>query len=332
MQLDFLVPGLLSAPASIQMSVHAPSLTKLMARGAAVREASTSAEDWLARHVCDANDSNMFPFAAIARIGEIDDQTNGGHWLRADPVHFSINRDRVVLLDSSQLAITLAESDALIASFNSHFSRDHLKFFAPHSQRWYVQSEQPIALITFPPTVVRGRNVADYGFDGAGAKIWQTRQSEMQMLLHAHAVNDEREAAGQLAINSVWLWGAGELPMRPAARYDCLAGDDALIAGLAAWMKVGHASNNSFKDIESFKENTLVVLNALTAPAAYGDWETWRSELQSLERNWFSPAMASLKSGKLDCARIVDPHPSHGKQFTTTRADLLKFWRRLQAA
>ena len=36
-------------------------------------------------------------------------------------------------------------------------------------------------------------------------------QSEIQMLLQAHPLNAIREAAGQPAVNALWLGGAGAL-------------------------------------------------------------------------------------------------------------------------
>jgi hypothetical protein len=37
-------------------------------------------------------------------------------------------------------------------------------------------------------------------------------QSEVQMLLYQHAINDEREARGQSTVNSFWLSGCGQPP------------------------------------------------------------------------------------------------------------------------
>lgn len=41
---------------------------------------------------------------------------------------------------------------------------------------------------------------------------WYKLLNEMQMFLHAHELNQDRERRGLLPINSLWFWGAGRLP------------------------------------------------------------------------------------------------------------------------
>jgi hypothetical protein len=332
MSLDILVPGLLDSSPSIQIGAAAPALATLLARATTNIDDSDGIEDWLAKRVGRVNDSNSFSFATLALRGEQLNETANGFWMRADPVHFSINRSNVVLLDASQLEITGDEAQALVATLNSHFENDRLYFVAAHPHRWYVRCDQPVTLRTNPPTLAFGKNVADFWFDGPDREIWQTRQSEMQMLLHASAINDARETAGKLAINGVWLWGAGELPARPPARYAHIVGDEPLAKGIAVWMNIRHSDTNSFNWDNTVANETLVILDSLITSAAYGDWEKWQATLAMLERTWFLPALKNLKAGALDCVSLIIPHPQRGKRFTTKRTDLLKFWRRYQAS
>jgi len=61
--------------------------------------------------------------------------------------------------------------------------------------------------------------------------------NEVQMLLHAHAANTERESAGEVAVNSIWLSGGGAMPapvtITPDSDIDCVVGNSALYKGLA---------------------------------------------------------------------------------------------------
>jgi hypothetical protein len=41
---------------------------------------------------------------------------------------------------------------------------------------------------------------------------WRHAINEAQMVLHAHPVNQARQAAGQPVVNSLWPWGGGRLP------------------------------------------------------------------------------------------------------------------------
>ena len=328
MQFDFLVPGLFDAPRSHRISEAAPALAKLIARGSVTTETTDSMEAWLARRLGWVADSADFPFAAVASRGETIAAASAKYWLRADPVHLSVNRDRVVLLDAGQLAITIAESTALIAAMQAHFKSDGLNYYGPHPQRWYITSDSPIAIRTQPVSAVRGRSVADHWFDGTGRALWQTRLSEIQMLLHAHPVNEARETTGQLPINGVWLWGAGKLPSDCKQIYAQIIASDALAAGFASLSVARYTDTRRFRwaDISPTEAgNALVVIDQLASFAAYGEWDEWRDALATLDQAWFAPALSALKNGKLNAIAIYVPGTT---TTTTTRIDLYKFWRR----
>jgi hypothetical protein len=60
---------------------------------------------------------------------------------------------------------------------------------------------------------VIGRNIDRWLPDTAPARLLRRLQNEVQMVLHTHALNDEREAARPMpTVNSVWLSGCGRLP------------------------------------------------------------------------------------------------------------------------
>ncbi len=330
MQYDFLLPGLLGAPSSYSIKDLAPALAKLLARGTSVAENFASTEAWIAKRfgLGSANESQAF--AAIALLGERDLDPGTGHWLRADPVHLSVNRDRVVLLDASQLEITATEANALCRSLQDHFVSDGLSFHAAHPERWYIKSADRIKLHTHPPSAVRGRNIANYWFDGADRALWQQRLSEMQMLLHAHPINEAREEAGQLPINGVWFWGAGPLPGRLGPVYSHIVAHDALIAGLAALTQAQYTDidNVHWKALPiATLSQTLIVLGQLDSAAAYGEWDIWREALAALDSVWFAPALSALKNGKIKAITLHALVRDHGVKITTTRYDLFKFWR-----
>ncbi len=331
MQCDFLVPGLLGAPSSYAINDIAPALAKLMARGSFSTENVASTEAWIAQRFRFTSVEETHSFAAIALLGEQHAVPGASHWLRADPVHLSVNRDHVVLLDGSQLEITPMEAAALCQSMQAHFAADGLIFHAAHPERWYIQSDHPIAIHTNPPSAVRGRNVANYWFDGADRALWQGRLSEMQMLLHAHPVNEAREEAGQLPINGVWFWGAGALPDGLRQIYSHIIAHNALFAGLAALTQARYTDTDEFHWASlafAMSDQTLIVLDQLDKFAAYGEWHAWREALAALDKGLFERALPALRNGKIRAITIHAPDKNHAAKITTTRYDLLKFWRR----
>ena len=80
------------------------------------------------------------PYAAFRLLGETDvtPETETEHWLCADPVHLRVLQERVILADSSQFGIELAEAKALAASLNEHLG-DVCRFHVASADRWYLQ-------------------------------------------------------------------------------------------------------------------------------------------------------------------------------------------------
>ena len=330
MKIDFLVPGLLDSPSTKIIREFAPALARLMGRSSVLPVPGDSRESWLAAQFGESS-GKLFPFAAIASHGELIPKNGDKYWLRADPVHFSVNRDRIVLLDASQLEISTAESTALVLALQGHFKSDALIFYAPHPQRWYISTNEPIEIRTHPVANVCGCNVADYWFHGPARAQWQTRLSEMQMLLHAHPVNEARETAGQLPINGVWLWGEGEMSSALPKRYVQIIADDVMLNGIAKTTSTKYLEASQFQWNElsaSDAGTTLIALHQLESSAAYGEWDSWRIALAALEQSWFSPALAALRKRQIRVINLIAPSKNHSKAFAIFHTDLYKFWRR----
>ncbi len=55
--------------------------------------------------------------------------------------------------------------------------------------------------------------------------------SEVEMALHGHPLNAEREAAGERPVNSLWFWGGGTVPAATTLPLPPLFADDAVLQG-----------------------------------------------------------------------------------------------------
>jgi len=93
---------------------------------------------------------------------------------------------------------------------------------------------------------VIGRNVDLWLNDHPGVMLVRRLQSEVQMLLYVHPLNDAREERGAMSVNSFWLAGTG--PAQPAGKAlpaDVVV-DERLRAPLlgddwSAWAEAWHA-------------------------------------------------------------------------------------------
>jgi len=187
--------------------------------------------------VCAQSGLEPIPDYPIAAISAAEDGLNvdADYWLRADPVHLVLQRDSFSLSEPCPLPVSRAHAQAMIASFNAHFAQEGLKFSLGESGVWYVSLSQPPQIKTALPAMAMGKNIAHFMPQGSAASHWVAYLNEVQMLLHAHAANTEREGAGEVAVNSIWLSGGGVMPVPVTldSDIDCVVGSSALYKGLA---------------------------------------------------------------------------------------------------
>ncbi|QZA79146.1 hypothetical protein K4H28_07050 [Deefgea tanakiae] len=247
-----------------------------------------------------------------------------GFWLRADPVHLRIDRDRLTVLGVPFFQISQAEADALVAALNRLFAEDGFTFVAATPTRWYLKLPVDPQLSFTPFEQALGGNMNDFLPQGEKALQFHAVLNEIQMVLYGHSVNDERDEAGLPMINSVWLWGGGILASgqsKPAAAQPIYGGNEIVqaMAG-SAW----HVALTSASSLPSTTD-AVVVLDALSFDAIYGNAYEWRTQWEQLENDWFSPLLSKLKAGQLE--QLTLTFPAAGEQVKIKRSDLYRFWR-----
>jgi hypothetical protein len=308
--------GLLDAAAD---GLRLPALETLLARGTLSACPALGVEQALCTALgIGAVEHAVAPITLLADGGDPGAQ----YWLRADPVHLSVMRDRIVLADSSMLDLPQREAEELCADIARHFGAA----FSPvawHAQRWYLPFAAPPRLATTPLSIAAGRDIDPLLPSGDDALHYRSVLNELQMLLFEHPLNQAREARGELAVNSLWLWGGGLLPARPENAL-AVYGDDADVRALARFGAADvHARPGGFS-ADLLHERALIVLDQLRAGGQVGDAYGWREAIVGLERDWFAPLLAALRRGGR--ARLLDP--VHGQALAVSRADVWKVWRR----
>lgn len=177
-----------------------------------------------------------YPVAPIAANAD-GLMVGDAYWLRADPVHLLLQRDSFSLSEPVPLKIERDHAESIIASLNQHFSRDGMTFCIGNSGAWYLRLKQMPEIQTTLPSVAMDRNIYQFMPQGAAASVWVSYLNEIQMLLHEHPVNIQRESRHQAAINSVWLSGGGFMPHPLSAEnsIDVFVASSPLYHGLAQW-------------------------------------------------------------------------------------------------
>ena len=300
-----------------------PAFEILLARG---RLAACAAEGVEAQVCAELGIPRQqdYPIAPITLLA--DKGVAGEHyWLRADPVHLRVMRDRIVLADSGVLAISAAEAEALAQAIGAHFGAA----FSPiplHPARWYLRLDTAPQLSTTPVSMAAGCDIDPLLPTGEDAMRFRGVLNELQMLLFEHPVNQAREARGELPVNALWLWGGGRLPTPPGKTV--LLSDGAEVQALAQFCGNKASPSPGHFSASLLESNPCIVLSNLKEAGQYGDMFGWREAITTLERAWFAPLLAYLRWHPAT-VRVIDP--VHGKALVVNTTDIWKVWRRPRA-
>jgi hypothetical protein len=184
-----------------------------------------------------AGADGALPFAAhAARADGID--VGDLAWGLLTPAHWHLGTEQISLVDPAALVLDEPTSRALFEAVSPLFTSEGFVLAWGAPERWYAAHEMFAELPVASLDRVIGRNVDRWlGADPAARRV-RRLQAEVQMLLHEHAVNREREARGQLPVNSFWLSGCGVAQASTGdARIDDRLRAPALAGDWAAWAK-----------------------------------------------------------------------------------------------
>ena len=129
----------------------------------------------------------------------------------ADPVHLRADRDTARLVPAAMLSLSDAEADALLQAINEFLAEDDLRLSRSDACHWYMHGMDGSALLTYPPEFLSQRNASAFLPEGEASGDWKRLMTELQMLLHSHPVNTQREQRGLMPVNSLWFWGGAPL-------------------------------------------------------------------------------------------------------------------------
>jgi hypothetical protein len=182
-------------------------------------------------------------------------------WGRITPVHWRVGASEISLVDPTQLALTEDESRALLEAVHPLFEAEGYLLLYGTPLAWYAAHESLAELRSASLDRVIGRRIDPWLAPLENARTVRRLQNEVQMLLHAHPLNEAREERGLPVVNSFWLSGCGvHRPVR--ARAD------------------------------------VRVESALRAPALGEDWGAWVEAWQALDRGPLGDALQGLRRGK----------------------------------
>lgn len=313
-----------------------PELELLLARSRRHVFPAIGIDAWLCQ-AFEVERGADWPVAALTLEADgVDPQQ--AYWLRADPVHLRLDPGGLVLTEIGDWPLAPGEAGALIETLNQRFAADGIAFVAPCPQRWYVRLETDPQIVTVALEEVAGHPVDPHLPAGSGALAWHRILNEIQMLLHDHPVNREREARGLPPVNSVWLWGGGRSPRVHGHHFTAVWSVEPLAQTLAvktAMFSAPLPSNaegwlSLLRARAEAGTHHLLILGDLTAAARRADAAAWREAIVGLNRRWFSPLLTALRNGLVGKLAVVALHREGCVRFELARMDLMRIWRRVR--
>ncbi len=272
------------------------------------------------------------PVAALTRLHDRG-TPDGSWWLRADPIYVQIDRDRALVLAHDALALCVEEARQLADAVAAGFAEQGWHLEVAHPHRWYLRlggdAGGPPQLQTTPLTEVLGRDMHTALPRGKAARCWRRYLNDVQMILHACALNTVREEAGRLPVNSLWFWGGGTLPPTVPARFNTVLADHPLARGLACHTDTpGRALPDDADALLAAcdaHETSLLVLDSLHAAVLTADADNWLGALGEVQSCWLAPLLEALGRGRLGRLTLVS---DTGRQWCLERPAWRHGWHR----
>lgn len=226
------------------------------------------------------------PWAAVrsASLGLAADQA----WAWVSPVHWEIGAAAVTMTAASRLQLREDQSRALMAAMQPYFAQDGIELIFDAADRWLARSALFEGLASASMDRVAGQSLAPWM---PALPLLRRLQSEMQMLLYRHPVNDARLAAGELAVNAFWVHGSGRLPGGWAAPAD------------RPWMEPAE----------------------LSVAAQSGDAEAWTQAWRTIDGREGRQLLEALQRSA-DDVRLSLCGPSHARSFGPRRRGTWSRW------
>jgi len=320
---DFSATG--NAPARDAPLPRLSALETLLGRAARTQLPHGWRDDLRSRFAA-ASQLGLTPAAVAAYGFDITPATIAPQYWLATPVHCFAGLDSVQLHPAGLLELRAQAQSALAAEFNVEFADTPWRLHAT-GKRELLLSGAALAASAADPAISVGADLRDGLPRGPDAATLRRLGVEIEMWLHEHRINRERQARGELPVSGLWLWGATSPAapdsgaQREAVRVPQsgpLFGEDAYVEAL--WRLRGSPIAplpDGFERIAGSADGTAVVLYPTVG--AEGPLQAF----EQLEQRWLAPALEALRARQLSGLSLL----AGSFAYRLTRWHLARFWR-----
>lgn len=244
----------------------------------------------------------------------------------AAPLWQQMGMHQVSVISGEHLNILPEEAERLCRELNTFYREDGWQFHMLRPELWLVTMPSESDWQVAPLWDISGQIGADDQAAGRDALQWLNKQTEIQMWLHSHPVNLDRQKQNIPTLNGLWLWqdvhGSANAPLlatdSPWAQFYPHRRIDAPY-DFEAYLSLSDESDLAFSD-------GLIFLDDLVVTAQTGDVSAYRDILQDWETRWFAPLWQALQSGRLK-RLTISTDGEHGGEWVVTPKSKWAFWK-----
>jgi hypothetical protein len=206
-----------------------------------------------------------------------------------------------------------AEREQLSTVFAEHLqATTAIELHASVDGEWLLHSAAPLQLQTVSPEFAAANPTADILPRGPDAGALRRLMTELQMLLHEHPVNLQRQRRGLPALNAIWIHGEGMLSDVSARSLPEARGNDVYLQGVYRLhdRSVHRAPVDAAALLAQIKTPTVAIVDM--------------ADVDALESQWLVPLSRALLNGTIAQLTVLFDE----WQVTADRLAMFKLWRR----
>ncbi len=130
-------------------------------------------------------------------------------WL-AELSTITVGREGATIAHPASFEVTAAEADALFDAVSGLWADRAISALPINARQWRIWLDPSANTRSLTPAAMAEMRLSDWWPQEDSLREWRRLLNEIQMVWHEHPVNLARAERGELAINSLWLFGGAK--------------------------------------------------------------------------------------------------------------------------
>ncbi len=322
-KIELVVPGLFDLPLSELapglLTDELPALNRIL-RLASARDNSAFSIDAILRRVLTLEDN--LDGLPIAQAYASPAQRKSNRQLLFQAVHLRPDLYNAIVVPIPQDQENIIDIDIIINDLKDLFNVD-CDASAIAKGLFLMELKALQAPLHYPHILsVLGKPANPFIEQTREQLGWYKLLNEMQMFLHAHELNQDRERRGLLPINSLWFWGGGRLPddVDDSLAWYC---DDPVLNRFAESLGLAPASIDELTGMVDSSAAAVIDLRLLELLKTGATTELGNL-LLDIENRLLQPLLKAIEGNR----KTLQLRAGYESDLEFSPGARLKFWRR----